>query len=513
MQLRLWHIARSVLSSWFATAASLVVGFFLSPFIVHRLGIVAYGVWVLAVSSVGYLNLLDLGMRSSVLRFVSKGHATKDHQGASEALMAALWVRLQIGALVLVLCAAIAAAFPHIEKVPAALVLDAREAIMIIGLSTAISMSFGVLGGVLSALNRYDLQSYITLLQLIIRVAGVVAVLRAHRGIVAIALVELVVSVLANALLARLAWKVYPELTFRLTRPRWEVLRKIWSYSIYAFLLLVASQLIYQTDNLVVGAFVSASAVAFYSFGNTLCRYTQQLVGAMTMTFTPAASTLEAGGDMAGLRALYFNGTRATMAISLPIVVTLMIRGGSFIGVWMGPQYSQTSGTVLTILATALLFSLPNTTAASIAFGVEKHKALAKWGLAEGIANFALSIALARKFGLYGVAIGTLIPNLVVQLVMWPQYISRLVDVSYVQVFRNVWGPVFLCAVPFAAASYVVEVHFPVHHMITFVLQTFALLPVFGIAVGIMFRDNVRRQILPRIRSYFSAPVRSGSPL
>jgi len=89
---------------------------------------------------------------------------------------------------------------------------------------------------------------------------------------------------------------------------------------------MVAIQLIYQTDNLVVGAFVSASAVTFYSIGNSLCRYTQQLVGAMTATFTPAASTYDATGDASSLRALYYNGTRATMAVSLPVLVTLIFR-------------------------------------------------------------------------------------------------------------------------------------------------------------------------------------------
>jgi hypothetical protein len=99
------------------------------------------------------------------------------------------------------------------------------------------------------------------------------------------------------------------------------------------------------------------------------------------------------------------------------------------------------------------------------------------------------------------VAIGTLIPSLIVQLVLWPRYVCRLVDISWVQVFRNVWGPVFLCAVPFAAASYEVAVYFPARNIVTFALQTLALLPIFGIAIGVMFRDNFKRQILPRIRS------------
>jgi O-antigen/teichoic acid export membrane protein len=193
------------------------------------------------------------------------------------------------------------------------------------------------------------------------------------------------------------------------------------------------------------------------------------------------------------------------MALSLPIVITLILRGGSFIGVWMGPQYSKASGTVLAILATALMFSLQNSTAGAIAFGVEKHKALTKWAIGEAIANLTLSIALARKYGINGVAIGTLIPNLVVQLVMWPRYVSRLIDISWVQVVRDVWGPVFLCAVPFGIASYAVDALLPARNILIFFLQTLALLPIFGIAIGLMFRDNIRRQIFPRVRTFFYA--------
>jgi len=486
-------------------AATLGVGFFLQPFIVHRLGDVAYGVWVLTISSVSYLMMLDLGMATSVLRFISKGHASQDHQGASEALSAVLWVRLQISALILLISCGLAAVFPIMFKVPPELATDAREALIIVGITTAISMSFGIFSATLSALNRYDLKSYVTIFQLLIRVIGVVTVLRTGHGILAIAFCELLAAIVGNAILLYLARRIYPELTIRLTKPRWEVLRRIWSYSVYAFLITIAVQLVYQSDNMVVGVFVSASAVTFYSIGNTLCRYTQQVIGSMTATFCPAASTYEASGDLSGLRALYFNGTRATLAISLPIVLTLIIRGHSFIGLWMGPEYAKSSGTVLAILATALLISLQNLTAGSIALGTEKHKVIAWWAIGEGVANLALSIALARKFGLTGVALGTLIPSLVVHLFMWPNYVSRLVSVSFFQVYWNVWGPVFLCAVPFALASYAVNTRSHAHNMTMFILQTIALLPIFFVTVGLMFRDNVKRHIVPRVRSFFYA--------
>ena len=477
MQLRGSQISRNVLSNLIGMAAALAAGFFLAPFIIHRLGNAAYGIWVLAVSSVSYLNLLDLGLRSAVLRFVSKGNTTSDHRGASEALSAALWLRMQISIVILILCAGLAAVFPIVFKVPQASVLDAREAILIVGFSTAVTMSFGVIGVILSAVNRYDLVSGVGLIQLLIRVIAVILVLRAGFGIVAIAGSELLASLVANLLLLLIARKVYPELEIRLTKPRREILRQLWSYSVYSFLLIVAIQLVYQTDNLVVGAFVSASAVTFYSIGNSLCRYTQQVVSAMTITFTPAASSYEAADDSARLRRLFFNGTVASMVLALPILLTLIFRGANFIGLWIGPQYSGISGNVVKILACGLIFSLANSTAASIALGIEKHKTVARWAIAEAFANLSLSIILARGLGIVGVAFGTLAPSLVVHLILWPRYLPQLVHVSRAEVFRKVWGPLFLCSLPFALASYAMDRLWPARNLVVFLLQTAASCP------------------------------------
>lgn len=510
LQLRFRHIARNVFSNWLATAANMGVGFFLSPFIVHRLGNEAYGIWVLAISSIGYLGLLDLGMRSSVLRFVSKGHTKGDHLGASEALSAAFWVRLQISGVILLASAGLAYAFPVLFKVPPQLGTSARWAVMIIGCNMAISMSVGVFGGVISALNRYDLQTRVTLLQLVVRVTGVILVLRSGHGIVAIALCELLTVILGNALLVYLARRLYPQLQLLWKRPGRQILKELWSYSFYAFMTSVAIQLVYQTDNLVVGTFVSASAVTFYAIGNSLCRYTDQLTGAMTMSFVPAASTYEAAGDVQRLRSLYQVGTRAMMAISLPILATLLVRGRTFIGLWMGTQYEQRSGTVLIILATALIFSQANNTAFAIAFGTDKHKTTAKWAIMEGVANLVLSVTLVRFLGIKGVAIGTLLPNLFFHLIMWPRYIGKSLQISAWTVIFKVWGPMLLCVVPFACASYVVNVYLPARSIVMFFAQTVAILPVFLAVVTFAFRDEVRSRLLPALRAFLQNRV--GAP-
>jgi O-antigen/teichoic acid export membrane protein len=508
MQLRLRHIARNVMFNWLGMIVNMAVSFLLSPFILHHLGNVAYGVWVLTVSVVGYLSLLDLGMQSSVLRFVSQGYTKQDHRGASEATSAALWVRLQISALALLLSAGLAAVFPHIFKIPQELASDSRKAILLIGATTAITMSLGVLGGVISALNRYDLQNYVNLVQTAIRVIAIVALLRTGHGIVAIAACELVAVTIGKFLQVWIARRLYPELRIQLVKPKKETLNKIWSYSSYTFLITIAVQLVYQTDNLVVGAFVSTAAVTFYAIANSLCRYATQVITSMSGTFTPAASSYEALGDTAGLLMLYRNGTRAMMLVSLPIMVTLIIRGSSFIGLWMGPQYAHISGTVLVILSIPLFFFFANQTAAAIAFGIEKHRTMAVWAIGEGVANLVLSIILVHWYGIYGVAIGTLVPSMIAQLGFWPRYISRLVGLTPFEVVWNVWGPAILTSIPFAIASWTIEALYPAHNIVEFFLQVIATLPVFLLTVALIFRSFVRNQVLPRIRSLLFVEAR-----
>ena len=69
------EIFKNVGSSWFSLGVSILVGVFLSPFILHRLGNTAYGAWVLAFSVTGYYGLFDLDrLERLTLRFVAQAY-------------------------------------------------------------------------------------------------------------------------------------------------------------------------------------------------------------------------------------------------------------------------------------------------------------------------------------------------------------------------------------------------------------------------------------------------------
>jgi O-antigen/teichoic acid export membrane protein len=274
------------------------------------------------------------------------------------------------------------------------------------------------------------------------------------------------------------------------------VLKMIWSYSFTTFIFIIAVQIVINTDNMVVGAFVSVGMVAFYSIGSSLTSYSGQVVRAVSTTFTPLASSLEAGGRMEDLQRLLIRGTQATLGIALPITLALVLRGKTFIGLWMGPQYSEISGTVLQILLISQFFGVANGTAGSIMMAIDKHKPVANWAIGEAVFNLALTLVLVKTVGIYGVAWGTSIAIAIAHLVFWPRYVRKVLAVPVRTFVWQGWIRISLCSIPYAAVCAVTDRYWHAGNLVVFFAQILAILPVYAICLLAVFRGEARRLFL-----------------
>ena len=486
------RLAINVVMNWAATAVNMVVPFFLTPFVVRHLGPVGYGVWIIAVSTVSYLNLLDMGMRSAVIRYVSKAQAKGELGEATAAIHAALWFRVLIASSVAILSFILAAAVPHLFKIPPDLTRAAQVTVLLCALGVGVTLLGGVFGAVLAAINRFDLLSTITMAQTLVRAGGVLLILMSGRGLISLACWELAVLSLVAVATVLCAIKVFPHSRVRFGRPDMRVLRMIWSYSFTTFVFMIAVQIITNTDNLVVGAFLSVGIVTFYAIGGSLINYAYSVSGALSTTFTPLASGLEASGRFDDLRKMLIRGTQATLALSLPISAGLFFRGGTFIRLWMGPEYEIVSETVVRVLIISMFLGVANATAGSIMMAIEKHKPMAWFGVFEAVLNLGLSIALVKTIGLYGVAWGTSISMMLTHLAFWPWYIKKVLNVSQRTYLWQGWGKPVLCVVPFAAACALTEHYWHPVHMIVFFAQMALILPVYALCWMLVFRDESR---------------------
>jgi O-antigen/teichoic acid export membrane protein len=72
------QVLKNIGSSWFGVATTLAVGVILPPFILHRLGDEAFGLWILIFSFTGYYGIFDFGIRSSIVKHVAEFEGTRD---------------------------------------------------------------------------------------------------------------------------------------------------------------------------------------------------------------------------------------------------------------------------------------------------------------------------------------------------------------------------------------------------------------------------------------------------
>jgi O-antigen/teichoic acid export membrane protein len=486
------RFALNVGMNWISMAVGMVVPFFLTPFVVRHLGTDAYGVWILAVSTVSYLNLLDLGLRSAIIRYVSKGQTEGKDDEAQSAIGAALWFRLLVAVGVAGLSIALALAFPHLFKIPPDLQHAGQVTVLLCALGVAISLLSGVFGGVLSAISRFDILSSITVGQTLARAIGVILILRSGRGLISLAYWELIVILLCGLTTCFSALKLYPPCRVRLGRPDLITLKKIWAYSFKTFIIIVAVQIVFYTDNLVVGAFVSVGAVALYSIAGSLALQAGQVASAMGATFIPMASNLDAAGRSKDLQKLLLRGTQASLGLMLPVGLTLLLRGKTFIALWMGPQFdSKTSGAILEILLLSQFFTIANATAGQIAYGVDKHKTVAYWSAVEAVFNLGLSIVLVKTIGIYGVAWGTSISQVIIHFIFWPRYVKKELDVPIQQYLWEGWTKITLCSIPFGIACVLVDKYWHAGSKTMFFGQVLATLPAYALGVAVIFRKVI----------------------
>ena len=427
-----------------------------------------------------------------MVRFVSKAQANGELGEATKAIHAALWCRGLIASGVAVLSLVLAAAVPHLFKIPPDLVTAAQVTTLLCALGVAVTLVSGVFGAVLAAIHRFDLLSGLTMGQTVTRAVGVLLILRHGGGLVPLACWELTVITLIGLATTLSAIKVFPASRVRSGRPDMGILRAIWSYSFTTFIFIIAVQIIANTDNMVVGAFLSVGAVTFYAIGGSLIGYSYQVSGALSGTFTPMASGFEAAGRFDQLRTMLIRGTQATLGLALPIAVTLVFRGERFIDLWMGPQYGAVSETVVRILMISLYFGVANGTAGSIMMAIEKHKPVARWAVYEAVLNLGLSILLIKTIGIYGVAWGTSIAITCTHLLFWPRYIQKTLGVSPRVYLLEGWGKITLCVLPYAAVCAVADRYWHPTNLVAFFSEILVTLPVYALCVILVFHEDCR---------------------
>ena len=482
-------------ASWGAFLYVAAIGFFLSPIVVNSLGTTSYGVWSLLVTVVGYLGLLDFGVRGAVTRYIAHHHAAADHESSSLIATAAIVLFGAMGVLAILISCGLSWLAPVAFHIPAELLPEAQTVLVLGGFTIASTLLGAVFGGVVTGLERFDISAGVEILLTTVRSAAVLAALKLGYGLVALAWIHLAGAILYGLAMWLIVRRILPGLRFRFREKLAPHVRTILSFSAYLSALHMLGVVIYYTDALVIATMLPIGAVGIYVIAGNLTTYARQVSSALSKMFTPRISAMySAGSDQ--IVSTVLSASRAATLVILPIAITFLLRGKSFIGLWMGPEYGTPSGEVLQVLALVVWCGSARAVAGAAVIGVNMHRRLVPLAAFEALCNIALSLALARPLGVVGVAIGTLIPALIVSFLLVPRQMQQVIGVPARDYIVNAVVLPTVSALPFAAGTILLERYFPSTSVLMFFVQVAAALPLAFIGAYAVCLNAHERQAL-----------------
>jgi len=435
---------------------NVVVGIFLSPFIVHRLGDAAFGVWVLIFSITGYYGMFDLGIRSSIVRYVSKYTATNETEKLARYVNTSLFTYTVTGLLALAVTLVLTASVNSIFHVPHEMQSQARWLMLMAGASVALGFPLGVFGGILDGLQRFYFTNWTSIAATLIRAALIVYVLHRGYGILTVALITVALPMLAAMLRGVIVFCLL-SIPLGLKYVDRESFKQMAHYSGTTLIIIIAARLRFRTDELVLGSMISTVAVTFFTVGARLVDYCQELVASLAQIFVPMSSQSEAVGNLDRVRKIYVAGNRACAFTIFPMSAGLLILGRSIIEVWMGRKYVAVSYPVTVILIIPITLLFMQAASGRILMGLGRHRSFALVSLMEGIANLILSIVLVRPYGIKGDALGTAIPMFLTTLFFLPRHMSKQLGVPVLSFVRQAYTLPLLLVAPMAATLWLMQ--------------------------------------------------------
>jgi O-antigen/teichoic acid export membrane protein len=433
----------NAMSNLAALGISLLVTFFLTPYLIHKLGDTKYGIWALIGSIVGIYGLLDLGISSAIMRYVAYYLGRNDDNSLSKTLSSSLFLFCCVGIVCLTLSFLLPSTLAAFFNLSNSSFVVFKHSLWLIGLATAVSFPSNVLETGIRAYEHFAPTNYVRISTELLRACFCVIALKLELGLSGIAgatFATTAIGFLCNIVLFKYRC---PQVRIGLNMINWGSLRELIAYGVPATVVILASILQNKLGNVVIAKYLNMRLVTVYAVGALLIVFLQRFMVAVIGVLDPRFSRLSGQSDSDSIGGLYLRSLAFSTSLAFSIGLTFVLIGRVLIPLWVGPGY-EGSYNVLLVLAIGQMVSASQMPTISVLFALNRHRWYAVLSLLEGVVNVCLSIILAQKWGIVGVAAGTTIPILFFRTTLIPLYAIKQVGISAQSFYRTVGRPLVL---------------------------------------------------------------------
>lgn len=456
-------LAINMISSAVAVGVHLAISFFLSPYIVAKLGVEANGFVTLASNFVGYASLISIALNSMAGRFITIKFYQDDLAEANK-----YYTAVTLGNYVLSLFMVIPAVLcviylENFINISADILWDVKLLFALVFLNYLVRTTFSSWNTATFVTNKLYIQSMRDMQSQLIRVAillGLFFLIKPYVYYMGVA--SLMATIYSVAYSLYYKKKLMPQLKVRIASFNKNYFIELIGSGIWNTINQLGMLLLSGLDLLIANVFVGAEAMGILSLGKILPNVLIQLTTALKSVFTPTFIMKYAQGDIEGLKlelkkAMKITGIILTIPLSLVIIF-----GNEFYQLWVPSQDAVLLQTLSVLTIFGYIFTVSTTVLFDVFVVVNKLKTNAVLVVISGLASTGLVFILLgnTNLGLLAIAgvssVANIIRNLCFTVPFGAKYLNLKWNTFFPEVGYSVLSVLILIAIGYGIENVVV---------------------------------------------------------
>ena len=388
---------------------SLFLAFFSRKIFLDCLGAEFIGLTGMLGNIMSFLSVAELGIGSSIVYFLYKPLQEDDHEKINEMMSMLAYLYRCIGVIIGIMGFIVSLFFPWwFGHLTTGILLVYFAFYSFLGSSVA-GYIFNYKQLLVGAnQKKYLINAYFQTIGIVQNLVQILLALY-FRNLWLWVIVGFVFTIIGIIIFNHRIQQLYPWLSIDLKKGHEnlkkypEVLKKtrqIFFHNIKNFIL-------YRSDEILVGAFVSVVKVAFYGNYTMIINKINFLVNILSEGLSAGVGNLIAEGNEHNIMKVFWEMTAARFLILGIIIFSLLFFFQPFIGCWLGEQYQLSN--IIVYLLIFNLFIRYQSAAVYIYIGATGLYSDVWTAWTELIVNLSITLLLAPKYGIVGILLGKII--------------------------------------------------------------------------------------------------------
>lgn len=498
------QIKFGVILQYAQMALNILISLIYTPIMLRILGDSEYGIYSLASSIIAYLNLLSLGFGASYIRFYSKYKQAGDEEGVKKLNGLYMMVFGVIGIIALIagLIFAFNVGIFFNETYTANDLYIAKILMIFLSVNLAISFPASVFVSYITSQEKFIFQKLVNMGKTVLSPCLCIAVLFLGYGSIGMVIATTAVSLIIDFFnIGYCFGKLKMRFSFR--KPNFRLLKEIAFFSIFIAINQIIDQINWQTDKIILGKMINASAVAIYAVAANINTMYLNFSTAISGVFTPRIHKIVNDQEKTEeqknteLTDLFVKVGRVQFLVLALILTGFIFFGQYFILKWAGEGYEKAYYVALLLICPATI-SLCQNTGIEIQRAKNKHQVRSIVYLCMAIINVGISIWFVSLWGEVGAALGTTISIIVGPILFMNFYYHFKLGINVLQFWKSILKILPGLIVP-VIAGICMMLFYSFNGILDFILLIIGYVVIYCVSVYFLGCNKEEKNVIKRV--------------